>query len=143
MDEDGKLDIVVEGSAGLGALTLTVLGGESQYGSPLGPYDAGGVANLGDIVLADVDGDGRHDVANSSLVSISNADGGQGALTRIGEWNGLRLWGDVNGDNILDTLYERIEGQIEVSLGRRQVIGPTFSVQKRQGNNSLVRSSFG
>lgn len=117
VDEDEQLDIVVEGSEGLGALTLTVLRGVSDYDSPLGPYEAGGVGNLGDIVLADVDGDGRHDVANSSLVSISAADGKQGALTRIGEWNGLRLWGDMNDDNVLDTLYERVGGQIEVSLG--------------------------
>lgn len=117
VDEDERLDIVVEGSPGLGAMTLTVLRGVSDYGSPLGPYEAGGVAQLGDIVLADVDGDRRHDVANSSLVSISGADGRQGALTRIGEWNGLRLWGDVNADNVLDTLYERTEGQIEVYLG--------------------------
>ncbi len=117
IDDDDELDLVVEGSPGIGALTLTVLRGASDYDSPLGPYEAGGTASLGDIVLADVDGDGRHDVANSSLVSISAADGKQGALTRIGEWNGLRLWGDMNGDNTLDTLYERTGGQIEVSLG--------------------------
>lgn len=117
VDDDGQLDIVVEGSPGLGAMTLTVLRAESGYGSPLGPYEAGGVAKLGDLVLADVNGDGRHDVANSSLVSISGVDGTQGALTRVGESNGLRLWGDVNGDGILDTLYERIGGQMEVSLG--------------------------
>lgn len=117
IDDDDELDLVVEGSPGIGALTLTVLRGVSQYNSPLGPYEAGGVGDLGDIVLADVDGDGRHDVANSSLVSISAADGKQGALTRIGEWNGLRLWGDMNGDNVLDTLYQRFGGQIEVSLG--------------------------
>lgn len=117
VDDDHELDLVVAGSPGLGALALTVLRGVSQYSSPLGPYETGGVGNLGDIVLADVDGDGRHDVANSSLVSISAADGKQGALTRIGEWNGLRLWGDMNDDNVLDTLYERFGGQLEVSLG--------------------------
>jgi hypothetical protein len=117
VDEDEELDVVVQGSQGLGAMTLAILRGVSDYGSPLGPYEAGGVSNLGDIVLADVNGDGRHDVANSSLISISDADGKQQGLTRIGEFNGLRLWGDVNGDNILDTLYERIGGQMEVSLG--------------------------
>jgi hypothetical protein len=120
IDSDAVVDIAVQSTTGTGDLVtgyrLSVFIGRDRFSTVKGPFVVGGPQ----VALGDANADGLLDVVNWSLVSIAAPDGALAEPVRVGEFNGLRAWADLNRDNRLDTIYGRPSGDLEASLA----IGP-------------------
>jgi hypothetical protein len=130
VNNDGRLDVV---AANYNTGTVVVLLGQSSGGfSPPSTYSAGTFSQPNDVVLGDVNGDGRLDIvtANNSIGSVGvllgQASGfGAPILYPTNAFPlGVRL-GDVNGDGRLDIVVANailggapVSGNIAVLLGQ-------------------------
>lgn len=120
IDSDAMVDVAVQSTTGTGDLVqgfrLSIFAGRDRFSMAKGPFVVGGPQ----VALGDANADGLLDVVNWSLVSIAAPDGALAEAVRVGEFNGLRAWADLNHDNRLDTIYGRPGGDLEASLS----VGP-------------------
>jgi Bacterial Ig-like domain (group 3)/FG-GAP-like repeat len=104
---DGKLDVLVANYCNIGCSTSGPLGvllgkGDGTFQSVI-PYSPG--SSIGQIAVADVNGDGKLDVVDSGMVLLGNGDGTFQApvFYNPGGGGGIVV-ADVNGDGPLDVM---------------------------------------
>lgn len=125
-DDDSLIDIVLYNSSSnsdvAGASSLLVLDGRSGFKNIRDPVEwpslgGDGPGQLDELLAVDVNHDGTFDVGGMTSFALTASNGDLGTREVIGDPNGLRLWGDMNGDGQLDYVFGRRNGDLEVSLG--------------------------